>query len=92
MFCQFIKVGLAMNGSMGVVDTLSGALLEDKSVGDPDDVVEFDELSLIVTKSVAENLDNTTVSVKQGSLQMPRLADAFPNTDGSCIDNTVSVS
>ena len=78
-----------MNKSMGVIDSMSKSLMDDKSVDDPDDVIEYDELSLKVTKTTAQNLDNTTVTTMQGEMTMPKLADAFPDSDGSCIENTV---
>ena len=76
-----------MKRSVEVVNTLTGALLDDKQEGDPDDVISFDELTLMLGKEGAGRMSNVSYTSQHGAVMMPDISKE--DWANSCVERKV---
>ena len=78
-----------MKGVVKVIDQISDILAEDKNPGDDDDVLEYDQATIIVGTTDTRLRDNITFDSKQGMVNLPNMNHLFPNNTQNCTDNKV---
>ena len=79
-----------MKNVVKVVDDISNVLSADKEPGDPDDVLEYDELSLMISTGNVEQLDNTNFTSNQGGVVLPPIQELLNGDKPKCIDSQVA--
>ena len=79
-----------MRSTVNVIDTITETLVDGKEEGDPDSVIQKDEISISAsTLSAAQMINSTNVTSLQGSVVLPPIDELFTNGTPSCIDRKV---
>ena len=79
-----------MKGVVNVINQISDLLAEDKAPGDDDDVLAYDEATIIVGTINASQGENASFVSQQGGVSLPSANNLFPNGTPNCLDQKVS--
>ena len=80
-----------MRSAVNVVNNISDVLASDKEPGDPDNVITYDEVTLIVSTTQGWTGNTTKIYTAQGQMLLPASDQLFgSNNTPSCLDKKVS--
>lgn len=66
--------------------------MTDKQVGDPDDILDLNEMVLIVSKQTGEEMTDKTYSTRHGRVIVPSLDSVLQGSTGECVAAIVSAT
>ena len=72
-----------------VVDYLSQTLLNFTELGDPAILLVLENVTVQVAKTFVEQLDNTTIVTRQGSLQLSLIASLIDVEPEGCVQHSI---
>ena len=84
--CIF-QIKKVMKDCVDVIDILSELLLKTKLPGDPDDIMPYEHMTLIVSKQHGRDLSNLLYTTDYGAIQFPDTV--FINTVPFCVESKV---
>ena len=80
-----------MKKGIGILDEVVQFLSDVKDPNDPDDVMTFKELDLVVSKISSDRLKGNTVNFTWGGLLINETADIFDGSSFDCVENKVGI-
>ena len=79
-----------MRSVVNVVHNISGSLAEDMKPGDNDEVMAFDEVTIIVSTVKIQDIQNgTEKTTKQGSMKIGDPKQLFGGDTPACLESQV---
>ena len=88
---KLLQTGEVMRQCVGVIDILTHTLLSDKVLGDPEDVIALDQITVITAKDTGMNLVNASFTNKYGAVRLDDdVGNLLQDSSLPCIDRTVS--
>ena len=79
-----------MKSTVNVINVITETLVDGKEPGDPNSVIQKDEISISAsTLSAGQMLNATNVTSPQGGVVLPPIDELFANGTPSCIDRKV---
>ena len=78
-----------MRLGVGLVDSMFASLLNFTAVNDPDIVFDLENVTMIVIKKTANNINNETVVTKHGTLDLPEITSVIDVEPEDCVEQTM---
>ena len=78
-----------MRLGVGLVDSMFASLLNFTAVNDPDIVFDLENVTMIVIKKTANNINNETVVTKHGTLDLPEITSVIDVEPEGCVEQTM---
>ena len=80
-----------MKQCVSVIDILTHTLLSDKVLGDPEDVIALDQITVITAKDKGANLVNASFTNKHGAVRLDNdVRNLLQDSSLPCVERTVS--
>lgn len=89
--CLFLQIFSVLQNTVAIVDSMSIFLTNDQDLGEPEIVVEYDQLTLTVAKEPASSLRNASFTSKLGSLVVNGLEGGANVSASNCLERKVQL-
>ena len=78
-----------MRLGVSLIDSMFASLLNFTAVNDPDIVFDLENVTMIIIKKTANNINNETVVTKHGTLDLPEITSVIGVEPEGCVEQTM---